>query len=348
MAKRLAFVARNPADARDIMIEGESGILNVSPPWERPSYEPSKRRVTWPNGATAIVYTSYEPDQLRGPQFDTAWVDELATFKYPQETWDNLMLALRLGDQPRVLVTSTPKPIALIRKLISMPYVAISKGTTFENRSNLTPLFYEQIVAKYAGTSLGRQEIYADILTEVPGALWKRELIQYGVPSDLRRVVVAIDPAVTSDPESNETGIVIAGLGMDGKGYVLADWSCRALPHAWAQRAITAFEEYHADRIVGETNNGGDIIEAVLRTINRNISYRSVHASRGKAIRAEPIVALYEQRKIVHVKPLPDLEDQLCTWTPDSNESPDRLDALVWALTELFPGGGAFKIWTGS
>lgn len=346
-AERIALVARNPADARDIMIEGESGILHVSPDWERPVYEPSKRRVSWPNGASGTVYTSYEPDQLRGPQFDTVWVDELASFKYPQETWDNLMLATRLGDRPRVLVTATPKPISLIRDLISSPHAVIIKGTTFENRPNLTPLFYEQVIAQYENSRLGRQEIYADILDEIPGALWTRSLLQYKTPPELRRIVVAIDPAVTSSPDANETGIIVAGIGIDGRGYVVADWSCRTSPLTWAQKAITAFDEFHADKIIGEANNGGDIIETVLRTISRNIPYKSVHASRGKAIRAEPIVALYEQGRIFHASPLPALEDQMCTWTPDMDESPDRLDALVWALTELFPYRAEFRIWTG-
>ena len=341
----VALVAKTPADARDVMIEGESGLLAISPKHQRPEYEPSKRRLTWPNGAKALIYSSQEPDQLRGPQFDLAWGDEIRTWYYPQETWDNLMFGLRIGEHPRAVITTTPFPIAVIKKLLKSPNVVVTRGTTYENRANLAPSFYSQIITRYEGTRLGRQEIYAELLEDVPGALWQRDLIKYSTAPQLKRVVVAIDPATTSGAESDETGIVVAGLGVDGRGYVLADYSKRISPDGWAKLAVDAYRKFGADRIIGETNNGGEMIELTLRTVDNTIPYKAVHASRGKQARAEPVAALYEQGKVSHVLPMPDLEDQLCTWTPETNESPDRLDALVWALTELFLESNSAGAW---
>lgn len=351
----IALVGKTPADVRDVMIEGESGLLKISPPWFMPKYESSKRRLTWPNGAYATTFSSYEPDQLRGPQHDLAWVDELRTFAYVNEVWDNLMLGLRLGSHPRVVVTTTPAPLAIIRNLIKEPTTVVTKGTTYENRAFLAESFFGQVVSKYAGTRLGRQEINAELLEDVPGALWKRADILYKqVPThkekhdgqevdipELQRVVVAIDPAVTSGEGSDETGIVVAAKGIDGYYYILADRSARATPDAWARRAIQAYRDFSADRIIGETNNGGEMIQLTLRTVDRDIPFKAVHASRGKQARAEPISALYEQHKVFHTTQMPDLEDQLLTWTPESGESPDRLDALVWAMTELSGSGEA-------
>lgn len=337
-AQYIAFVAKTPADARDVMIEGESGILSISPKSERPEYEPSKRRLTWPNGAKALIYSSQEPDQLRGPQFDLAWGDEIRTWYYPQETWDNLLFGLRIGQHPRVVATTTPIPIALIKNLLKSPNVAVTKGTTYENRANLAPSFYSQIITRYEGTRLGRQEINAELLEDVPGALWHRANILVKPAPDMKRVVVAIDPAVTSSESADETGIVVAGKGIDGFYYVLADRSARLSPDGWASRAIQAYRDFKADRIIGEVNNGGEMVELTLRTVDRNIPYKAVHASRGKVARAEPIAALYEQGKVFHIEPFEALEDQLVTWTPETGKSPDRLDALVWAMAELSAG----------
>jgi len=334
-AGRVALVAKTPANARDVMVEGESGILNVSPPWFMPNYEPSKRRITWPNGAIATVYSSKEPDHLNGPQHDLAWGDELRTWYCAQEVWDMLMLGLRLGEHPRCVVTTTPMPIKLIKGIIKMNDTIVTGGTTYDNRGNLAPSFYGQIVSKYEGTRLGQQEIHAELLEDVPGALWNRDIIRYEQAPDLVRVVVAADPAVTSNVKSDETGIVAAGKGIDGRVYVLADRSARVSPDSWAHRIVKAFDDFEADVVVGEVNNGGDLVELTVRTVRKNIAYKAVHASRGKYVRAEPVAALYEQGKVSHTDQFVELEDQMCTWLAESGESPDRLDALVWAVTEL-------------
>ena len=335
-ARRIALVAPTAADARDVMVEGHSGILSVGHPDERPTYEPSKRRLTWPNGVIATTFSADEPDRLRGPQFHAAWCDELAAWRYP-EAWDMLQFGLRMGHPPRTVVTTTPRPVRLIRELLASPSTEVTRGATYENRANLSEAFLQRIAARYEGTRLGRQEVHAELLDDVEGALWQRRLFQ-SIPDapDLLRVVVAIDPAVSYNDGADETGIVVAGRGVDGSFYVLADRSCRLSPDGWARRAVRAHREFAADRIIGEVNNGGELVESVLRTVDGSIPYKAVRASRGKLVRAEPIAALYEQGKVFHVGPgLEDLEDQLCTWTPESGASPDRLDALVWALTEL-------------
>lgn len=339
--RRIALVAPTAADARDVMIEGESGLLNVGQPQERPTYEPSKRRLTWPNGAIATVFSADKPDRLRGPQHDGAWADEIAAWRYP-EAWDQLMFGLRLGDDPRVVATTTPRPIPLIKELVESDTTYVVRGSTYDNRANLAPAFFEKIIARYEGTRLGRQELYAEILTDVPGALWNRSMIEASrvskVPTTLRRIVVSIDPAASANEDSAETGIIVAGIGEDGHGYVLEDVSLTASPDKWARQAVSAFYVHGADRIVAEVNNGGDMVEHTLRTVDRTVPYKAVRASRGKEIRAEPVAALYEQGRIHHVGYFGPLEDQLCTWLP-GEKSPDRLDALVWALTELMLGG---------
>jgi phage terminase large subunit-like protein len=338
---RIALVAETAADARNVMVEGESGILAISRPDCRPVYEPSKRRLQWPNGAVATTYAGDEPDQLRGPQHDAAWADEPAKWKYPTLAWDNMELGLRLGPDPRIVATTTPRPIPLLRELIRDPMTVVTRGSTYDNLPNLAPGFIDRVLKKYEGTRLGRQELHAELLEDVPGALWTRKLIEASrvpvFPSELRRVVVAVDPAVSSGEESNETGIIVAGVAANGHGYVLEDLSGRLSPDGWARQAVRAYHYYRADRIVGEVNNGGDLIENVLRTVDPQVSYRSVHASRGKYLRAEPIAALYEQGRIHHVGMFAELEDQLCSFVPNEfNGSPDRLDAAVWALTDLF------------
>ena len=335
-AKRIALVAKTPADARDVMLEGESGLLTISPPWDKPLYEPSKRRITWKNGATALVFSSKEPDQLRGPQYDLTWGDEIRTWYYPKATWDNMMFGLRLGEHPRCVVTTTPLPLAVIKSIMESPDTVITTGTTYENRANLPPSFFRQIISKYENTRLGRQEINAELLEDVPGALWSRRNISYRPAPDLVRVVVAIDPATTSSEGADETGIIAAGKGIDGRGYVLADRSARISPDGWARRAVQAYDDLKADKVIGEVNNGGEMVGLTIRTVRPLIPYKAVHASRGKQARAQPVAALYEQGKIDHIEAMPELEEQLVTWTPESGKSPDRLDALVWAITELF------------
>jgi len=338
--KRLALVGRTAADVRDVIVEGESGIMAVSPPWFRPRYEPSKRRLTWPNGAIAITYSADEPDALRGPQHDGFFADEPAAWER-EETWDNLMFGLRLGKNPRGVATTTPKPTKLIKTLIKLSTTSVTRGTSYENRANLPPAFFNEIIRRYEGTRLGRQEINAEILEDLEGALWKRGMIEETRVTkhpDLQRLIVAIDPAVTAEEGSDETGIIVAGLGTDGQGYVLSDKSLRASPNEWAQAAITAYHLHKCDRIIGEVNNGGDLVETVIRNIEKYIPYTAVRASRGKQTRAEPVAALYERKMIHHIGTFPELEDQLCGWEPGMAQSPDRLDALVWAFTELMTG----------
>ncbi len=333
--QRIALVAETPADARDTMIQGESGILNIFPPDSRPIYEPSKRRLVFKTGATATIYSGANPDQLRGPQHEKAWCDELASWNYAEETWDNLMMGMRLGDNPQTVITTTPRPIKIIKNLIEDENTHITKGSTFDNKSNLPDAFYKKVINKYEGTRLGKQELYAEVLSDAPGALWNYDLFKnIDTHPELERVVVAIDPATSNNDNSDETGIIVAGIGVDGYGYVLDDYSCKASPNTWAKKAIAAYNKYSADRIIGEVNQGGDMIENVIRSQTRNVPYKGVRATRGKQIRAEPIASLYEQGKVMHIGHLSELEDQLCTWEP-GRDSPDRLDALVWALTEL-------------
>lgn len=342
--KRIALVGPTAADTRDVMIEGESGILSCFPPEARPDYEPSKRRLTWPNGAMATAYSADEPERLRGPQHDAAWCDEIAAWRFP-EAWDNLLFGLRIGQDPRAVITTTPKPVKLIKDIIGDPNTVITRGSSYDNRGNLAPAFFDSIIRKYEGTRLGRQELLAELLEDIPGALWTRKLIDAArITRDefdrnrdkLLRIVVAIDPAVTSNPDSDETGIVVVGLTRAMHVLVIEDLSCRETPLGWARIAIAALKANRGDRIVGEVNNGGDLVAANIRSVNPNVPFRAVRASRGKALRAEPVAALYEQGRVHHVGALTTLEDQMCGWTPQGTErSPDRLDALVWGVTEL-------------
>jgi phage terminase large subunit-like protein len=332
------LIGATAADARDILVEGESGILAVCPRWERPEYQPSKTRLVWPNGAVSLIFSADEPDRLRGKQHGALWADELAAWRYA-EAWDQAKLGLRLGRHPQACITTTPRPIKIIRDLIDDPVTIVTRGRTADNAKNLAPAFLSQITRLYDGTRLGRQELNAEILDDNPGALWKREqidLLRVVQAPELRRIVVAIDPAVTSNADSDETGIVVAGIGADGHGYVIEDLSCVRSPDGWCRAAVQAYHRHEADRVIAETNNGGDLVETVLRTVDPNVSFRKVTASRGKAVRAEPVAALFEQGKVHHVGTFDRLEDQLCNWDPAANgKSPDRLDALVWALTEL-------------
>ena len=346
--RRIGLIAKTPADARDIMIEGESGILACIPKDQRPTYETTKRRLTWKNGAVALAFSSHEPDHLRGVQFDTVWVDELATYEYARETWETMRFALRLSDDPRCLVTTTPKPMAIIKEIIKEEGTVLTTGSSYDNQANLTPQFFDQILSRYENTRIGRQEIHAELLDEAEGSLWKRDWIEntrVGECPNLLRIVVALDPAVTKNKESDETGIVVAGIDDKNELYILDDSSGRYTPQQWGGEAIALYKRWMADRIVAETNNGGMMVESVLRQIDESIPYKSVHATKGKRVRAEPVSALYEQGRVHHVGRHNDLEDQLCNWDPMSNDSPDRLDALVWACTELIGVGSPQIRW---
>jgi len=343
-ARRIALIAPTSADCRDTMVEGVSGILACSG-HDRPTYEPSKRRLSWANGAVATTFSAEEADRLRGPNHDLIWFDELAAFENPQAVWDMAMMGLRMGRRPRWVVTTTPKPIGLLKRLVVREGVdvVVTRGSTFENEANLAPGFLQEIRARYEGTRLGRQELNAEILEDVQGALWTREVLDRAryanaVP-DLKRIVVAIDPSGTSGDDSGDAvGIVVAGIGLDGLGYVLADETIKASPAVWGATAVAAYRRFRADRIIGERNFGGAMIQHVIRTCDPNIPYRDVTASRGKIARAEPIAALYEQNRVRHAGAFNDLEDQLCAMTSEGfvgDGSPDRADALVWALTEL-------------
>jgi phage terminase large subunit-like protein len=348
-------------DARDIMIEGESGILAICPRSERPEYKSSQRKLEWPNGATSLIFTADEPERLRGKQHEKLWCDEIAAWRYP-EAWTQAKFGLRLGNNPQACITTTPKPTPLVRELIADPATFVVRGTTYDNRDNLAAPFFSQIVKAYEGTRIGRQELNGELLLDNPRALWTRaridELRRPALPrpdetpegnkvredflASLRRIVVAIDPAVTSNENSDETGIVVAGISREDSPqlYVLEDLSLSATPDAWARTAVQAYRRWNADRIIAETNNGGDMVEAVIRSVDRNVPYRKVTATRGKVIRAEPIAALYEQGRAHHVGPFERLEDQMIEFDPTivQTHSPDRMDALVWAATELFGG----------
>lgn len=342
-AGRIAMVGATAADIRDTMIEGVSGVLATAPPWFRPTYEPSKRRVTWPNGAIATLFSAEEADRLRGPQHDAAWADELAAWTDMQQVWDMLIFGLRLGSRPRWLVSTTPRPLPLIKSLVARvgKDVVLSRGSTYENAANLASTFLETLREKYENTRLGRQEIDAQILSDTVGALWSTDNIdklRVKQAPALRRVVVAIDPAVSNKEGSDETGIIVAGRAEDKQVYVLEDLSGRYSPSQWAGKAIEAYRRWQADRVIAEVNNGGQMVEEVLRNVDPGVSFKAVHASRGKVIRAEPVAALYEQGKAHHVGAFATLEDQMANFTTDydrKNGSPDRVDALVWALSEL-------------
>lgn len=337
---RIALVAETAADARDVLVEGESGILAVSPPWNRPEYEPSKRRLTWPNGAIATTYSGDDPDQLRGPQHDSALVDELCKYRYPEDVFDNLEFGLRLSENPQAVVTTTPRPIPIIKKLLADPGAVITRGSLYENEANLPPVFLQRVRDRYEGTRLGRQEIGGEVLEDNPGALWKRqEMIEghrkHETPK-LVRIVVGVDPPASST--GAEAGIVVAARGSDNHLYILDDCSLHGSPDQWGKAAVAAYNKWGADRIIGEVNNGGDMVGSTIRTVDKNVSYKAVRATRGKATRAEPISALYEQGRAHHVGAFPLLEDQMVQWEPSAADSPDRLDALVWAATELMLG----------
>ena len=338
-----AVVAPTYGDARDVCVEGPSGILAVltrrciGHTWNR-----SLGEIHLANGSRIKVGSADEPDRWRGWNFRGGWCDELGAWRRP-DAWTQLRLATRIGDRPRLVVTTTPRPTKLLRELVDQDggSVHVTRGSTWENAANLSEAALEELRLRYGGTRIGRQELEGELLLDTPGALWTMAMLDADgvrvdhVP-DLVRVVTAIDPAVTSGEDADETGIVTAGQDHDGDLYVLADDTTKATPEGWASVAIGAMDRHGSDRIVAEVNNGGDLVESVLRAVDRTVPYRKVTASRGKRVRAEPVAAMYEQGRVHHVRGLEELEAQMCSWTPDGGQgSPDRLDALVWACTEL-------------
>lgn len=341
---RWAIVAPTYGDARDTCAEGESGIVNVLRQYGTlKDYNRSIGEIFLTNGSRIKLFSGEEPERLRGPQHHGGWFDELAAFKYP-EAWDQYQFGLRLGEFPQTIVTTTPKPIKIIKELIKQDNVRVVRGSTFDNAANLAESALAQYRLRYENTRLGRQELYGEILDNVDGALWTRKLIDDARVDNappLVRVVVAIDPAVTANATSDETGIVAAGIASNGDYYILDDKSIRTTPDAWARVAVELYHKHKADKIVAETNNGGDMVILLLKQVDASIATKKVTATRGKQLRAEPISSLYEQGKVHHVGYFSELETQMCEWTPQSTESPDRLDALVWALTELNSGGAS-------
>jgi phage terminase large subunit-like protein len=336
----IALVGRTAADVRDVIVGGRlSGILAVSPPDFMPRHIQSKRRIDWPNGAVAYTYSAEEPAQLRGPQHTFAACDELAAW-HDEDAWHQLQFGLRVGDNPRCVIATTPRPTAIVRAILEDPRTFATRGKTLDNAENLSDDFIADIHKAYDGTRMGRQELEGEILSDNPGALWSHDLIdshRVAEAPDLRRIVVAVDPAVTSAETSDHTGIVVAGITDSEHIYVLADLSVKASPDGWARVAVAALREFGADRVVAEVNQGGDLVQSTLRAIDRHVPYRAVRASRGKVARAEPISALYERGRVHHVGGLAKLEDEMCGWSPASagSGSPDRMDALVWACTDL-------------
>jgi phage terminase large subunit-like protein len=336
--KRIAIVAPTYDEARLVMIEGVSGLLAVHYDDERPVYQPSLRTLTWKNGSVAQVFSAEEPDSLRGPQFDAAWCDELAKWRHAGEAWMNLQMALRMGDVPQAIITTTPRPTKLIRELINDAATVVTRSRTLDNFRNLSPVFLTDVVKRYGGTNLGRQELDGELIADDPDALWKRDLIERArvkaVP-EIKRIVVAVDPPATSTAKSNACGIVCAGLGVDGHCYVLDDASVKRMrPLQWADRVVKLFHRRGADRIVAEVNQGGEMVRELLQQVDAKVPIKTVHASRGKQARAEPVAALYEQGRVRHVGVFAELEDEMCSAIGEG-ASPDRLDALVWAVTEL-------------
>jgi predicted phage terminase large subunit-like protein len=342
-AGRIALVGESYADAREVMVEGTSGLRSLGVQEKRPRYEATRRRLLWPNGAIATLHSASDPEGLRGPQFDAAWSDEAAKWPDAEAAWSMLQFGLRLGECPRQVITSTPRAVPLIRKLLADDTVVVTRATTYDNRANLADAFFSTVIKTYEGTRLGRQELNGELLEDDPDALWTRNLVEQcrrGSAPDMVRVVVGVDPPASSGESADECGIVIAGLGADGRFYVLADRSRgRAKPAEWARRVAAAYEMFDADRVVAEVNQGGEMVASVLHHVAPTLPVRQVRATRGKRVRAEPVAALYEQGRVSHVAPMPELEDQMCNYS-GGGKSPDRLDALVWAVTDLMRTSG--------
>lgn len=344
---RIALIGETQADARDVMVEGVSGLLALHRRHERPVWHKSLRKLTWPNGAVAQVFSAEDPQALRGPQFGAAWLDELAKWKKAEEAWDMLQFGLRLGPTPRQVITTTPRPTRLLKRLLTDPLTRISRAKTQANAYNLSPAFLDRIVGRYKGTRLGRQELDGELVEDREDALWSRALISKaritGPVPPLIRIVVAVDPPASASQRADRCGIVIAGLAAHGAVYVLEDATiAAATPTRWAQKALSAYHRYQADSLVVEVNQGGDMVESILRHIEPNVPVRPVRATRGKYLRAEPVAHLYERGLVIHAGRFEALEDELCDFGPgpqgfslSSGRSPDRVDALVWAVTSL-------------
>jgi phage terminase large subunit-like protein len=350
---RIALVGETYADVRDVMIEGVSGLLSIHHRRaDRPVWRPSNRKLEWPNGAIAQAFSSEDPESLRGPQFGAAWADEIAKWRHAEDCWDMLQFGLRLGDNPRQVATTTPRPMPLLRRLLAEPGTVVTRASTKANAFNLAPRFLETVVSRYAGTRLGRQELDGELIDDRQDALFRRDEIdrhRLARAPDLARIVVAIDPPASSGRNADACGIVAAGLAEDGIGYVLADQSVQgARPNEWAARAIGLYQSLDADCLVAEVNQGGDMVATILGEIDPRVPVKPVRATRGKFIRAEPVAALYGQGRVRHVGTFAQLEDELCDFGPDgltSGRSPDRLDALVWAITALMlEGRGSPKV----
>ncbi|WP_116133921.1 DNA-packaging protein [Tropicimonas sp. IMCC34043] len=347
LCRRVALVGETVEQVREVMIFGDSGILACSPPDRRPEWQATRKRLVWRNGAVAQVFSAHDPESLRGPQFDCAWVDELAKWKKAEEAWAMLQFGLRLGENPRQCVTTTPRDVAVLKELLGRASTVVTSAPTEANRANLAASFLEEVQARYAGTHRGRQELDGELIEEVEGALWTAAAIEAGRVDrapELDRIVVAIDPPVTGHRGSDECGIVVVGVVMTGRprdweAYVLEDASLSAAsPLAWAHAAVAARDRHGADRLIAEVNQGGDLVQALLNQIDPMLPFRAVRAQFGKAARAEPVAALYEQGRVHHLRGLGVLEDQMCRMRVrgyDGRGSPDRVDALVWALTEL-------------
>jgi phage terminase large subunit-like protein len=339
---RIALVGETLEDVRSVMIEGVSGLLAVHPETERPRLEASKRRLVWPNGTIAQLFSANDPASLRGPQFHAAWCDEVCKWRYPQKTWDMLQFGLRLGEQPQQIVTTTPRAINLLEKLLISPTTVVSRAKTVANIANLSPVFLETVVNRYRGTRLGRQELDGEILHDLENALWRRDALdkcRIEKLPQLQRVIIAIDPPVSSTQSSDACGIIVAGRDEQGQAYVIADLTAiQARPLEWARKAIAGYHYYEADSLVAEVNQGGEMVETIIHQVDSMVPLKNVHATRGKWLRAEPVAALYDRGNVFHVGQFPELEDEMCNFTVNGrtlNHSPDRLDALVWAITEL-------------
>lgn len=341
---RIALVGATLNETRNVMVEGESGLISLTRD-DALDWEPSLRKLRWPNGSVATVYSAAEPESLRGPQHDFAWADEIAKWPHGIATWDNLMLGLRLGDQPRAMATTTPRPVPLVRRLVAEKGVATTQGGTLDNIRNLPHEFIDGVIAMYGETRFGRQELEGILIDDVEGALWSRDLLEArrsASPPAMKRVVVGVDPPVSAHGDA--CGIVAVGLGADDKAYVLADHSAKgATPEGWARAVARAVETWSADRVVAEDNQGGNMVESTLRAADLAMPVKRVHATRGKSARAEPVLALYEAGRAFHAGAFPELEDEMCGLVTGGGyhgpgRSPDRADALVWAMTELMLG----------
>ena len=338
-AERIAIVGPTLEQARTVMIEGKSGLLAIHAEAERPLYEPSKRLLTWPNGAIAQVFSADDPESLRGPQFDAAWCDELAKWRLAEAAWNMLAFALRLGEAPRAVITTTPRAVPLLKRLMADASTAVSRTATYDNETNLAKSFIADVTERYGGTRLGRQELEGELIEDDPDALFRRALIEDArvkAAPEMKRIVIAVDPPAGHARRANACGIVCVGLGVDGIAYVLDDHTLeRAKPMQWAERVVALYHARAACRVVAEVNQGGAMVEQVLREVDGTLSFRAVHATRGKRARAEPVAALYEQGRVRHAGVFPELEDEMCSALHEGAKSPDRMDALVWAVSDL-------------